>query len=242
MTPAHTDYHSTRGCLTVDSDRASYDEAWAAFAGLTDAELAGVIEGLEAERNAYQGLDPASAEVGRMPVAPLLRAAREVAARRLVSPGRGTTHDAASRDFWTELAQDIRARADIVGAFLDHGHPLSRAREEWHGPCFACGGADRLVVWPGPPGRYWCRRECGARGDVITALRTFRPGLGFRDALTDLAAVLGLPTPVVDLAQFAGGARDDRLGHRDRAAREPVSDRSGLPSVPFPIRRSGRRG
>ena len=45
---------------------------------------------------------------------------------------------------------------------------------EWAGPCPACGGKDRFLVWPERPrgGAYLCR-GCGASGDGIQFLREF---------------------------------------------------------------------
>lgn len=49
---------------------------------------------------------------------------------------------------------------------------------EWAGPCPACGGKDRFLVWPHAPrsaergGSYWCR-QCGKQGDGIQFGRDF---------------------------------------------------------------------
>ena len=63
---------------------------------------------------------------------------------------------------------------------------------EYAGACYACGGRDRLRVWPneGPTGRFWCR-ACGAHGDGIQLLRD-RDGLSYRDACATLGVIPSL--------------------------------------------------
>jgi len=57
---------------------------------------------------------------------------------------------------------------------------------ELAGPCPACNGRDRFVVWPKRPrgGAYLCR-GCGAAGDGVQFLRDFR-GMSFQDACASL--------------------------------------------------------
>lgn len=50
--------------------------------------------------------------------------------------------------------------------------------DEWHGPCFKCGGNHRFIVFGN--GSAWCR-QCQWRGDAIQLLRD-RDGLTFIDA------------------------------------------------------------
>jgi phage/plasmid primase-like uncharacterized protein len=51
-----------------------------------------------------------------------------------------------------------------------------------HGPCLACGGTDRLVVWRH---RAWCR-QCGWSGDAIAIARVVWR-CTFREAVRRLA-------------------------------------------------------
>lgn len=61
--------------------------------------------------------------------------------------------------------------------------PLKKAAAgEYHGPCPACGGADRFRVWTdqGHRGRYWCR-SCDIKGDDVQFCRDVL-GMDFPDA------------------------------------------------------------
>ena len=62
---------------------------------------------------------------------------------------------------------------------------------ELAGPCPACGGRDRFLVWPDRPrgGAYLCR-QCGARGDGIQFLRDFCR-LSYADACRTLGLASG---------------------------------------------------
>lgn len=54
---------------------------------------------------------------------------------------------------------------------------------EWHGPCPACGGDKRFVIWRqrrNEGGDYWCR-DCGAGGDNIQFMVDFI-GMEYREA------------------------------------------------------------
>lgn len=94
------------------------------------------------------------------------------------------------------LARAVRERTDIVdvlNAVLGYRvEPANRAGTQWRGSCPSCGGTDRFVVWPGPPGRFWCRR-CTWSGDVITLVRNLVPSCeAFGAAVERLAAALGM--------------------------------------------------
>ena len=52
------------------------------------------------------------------------------------------------------------------------------ARDEWHGPCFKCGGNHRFIVFG--DGKAWCR-QCQWKGDAIQLLID-RDGMSFADA------------------------------------------------------------
>lgn len=54
--------------------------------------------------------------------------------------------------------------------------------DEWHGPCFKCGGNHRFIVFADD--RAWCR-QCQWKGDAIQLLRD-RDGLSFADAAAQL--------------------------------------------------------
>lgn len=69
---------------------------------------------------------------------------------------------------------------------------LKRTGQEWHGPCWRCGGRDRFIVFK--DGRGWCR-QCSWKGDSIQLLRD-RDGLSFREA----KRALGLDTSPVSVA------------------------------------------
>ena len=92
----------------------------------------------------------------------------------------------------------MRRDADIIAIFDRFGHALHRQGAEYGAACPACGGDDRLRIFPtpdrrAPVPRAWCRR-CGWGADVISLLRSFS-GMRFYDAVTDLAGELGLPVP-----------------------------------------------
>lgn len=205
-------------------------EARACYRQLSDAELAGLRNGLAHELAACGDLDPASADVCRLLVGDDRRAAEAEAEARQRRCLAGTGPDPATRwsEAWAALAAGVRQRADVVAVFEGAGYPLVRQGTEWGGPCLVCGGTDRLRVFPEPSARqpvphYWCRR-CGLWGDPIHALRSLRPGLGFYDAVTELAAGLGLPVPSAP-GGGGGGGPDPRGTHRG----------------PVPLRAGGRR-
>ncbi len=107
---------------------------------------------------------------------------------------------ARDHEHWAELARTVRDIVSVPDVLLMVGCPPSRTgasrqgETEHHGPCPACGdGTDRLVSWNGPRSRCWCRR-CGWRGDAISTLQEFYPGLQhFRDAVRFLAGLAALP-------------------------------------------------
>lgn len=100
---------------------------------------------------------------------------------------------AQDREAWNRLAREVRQRVDVADVLGLLGYPPRMIGRELHGPCPACrDGDDRLVVWPAPESRCWCRR-CGLRGDVIAIVRGFMPGMaGFRDATAWLANLASL--------------------------------------------------
>ena len=81
----------------------------------------------------------------------------------------------------------------LLDMFKEDGFEFRRVAAtrggEYAGPCFACGGSDRLRCWPfngDRGGWYWCRREQKG-GDAISYLREYRK-LSFKEA----CALLGL--------------------------------------------------
>lgn len=94
-----------------------------------------------------------------------------------------------------DLARDVRERVGILDVLDAAGFPVApvnRAGTEYAGPCPACGGHDRFRVWPGPPGRFWCR-QCTWSGDVVTLTRNVVPGCeSFADAVERLAVAAGV--------------------------------------------------
>lgn len=146
--------------------------------------------------DALYGGDPVAADL----LGASLRAVTAELRRRETPPLRRLALEA-DADAWADLARQVKARVDLVELFAAHGwrltrtgHNARRGCDEYAGPCFVCGGRDRLRVWSGPPGAYWCR-QCAANGDALTAYQQFHPGAGFRDALRQAAVDLGLPLP-----------------------------------------------
>lgn len=163
-----------------------------------------------------------------------LRAGRDEFARRqqLHAKGRDVA-DPQAPDYaaWRDLAERVKGLADIVRIFYLGGYYLVRAGtngrrddEEWCGTCLVCGGTDRLRVWRGPNGRFWCR-QCGLRGDVIAAAQTLIPeAREWHDAVAFLARDVGL-TPPDEVRLLAAGWRRQR--------------RSATTLVPTRVRRAG---
>lgn len=95
-----------------------------------------------------------------------------------------------------------------LSAFLPCPERFKRkGPHELAGPCPACGGRDRFLVWPDRPrgGAYLCR-QCGARGDGIQFLRDF-----CRLSYADACRTLGLAS---------GEGRQGTTGRGRRSARK----------------------
>ncbi len=65
------------------------------------------------------------------------------------------------------------------------GRIVNKGGGEYCGPCPACGGKDRFILWPehqsgAKGGRFLCR-GCGAQGDAVEFLRVFR-GMTYPEA------------------------------------------------------------
>lgn len=194
--PSHTESRQ----LQRQAD-AEYAAARAGYRGLSDPEFAGIANGLAHEAASCGDLDDDSRAVCRILVEPRLRAARgEIDARaRRHRAGAGPDPDSRWSSEWRALADEVKRCTDLAEVFEANGYPLIRRGREHAGPCLACGGTDRMVVVPAdhraPWPRYFCR-QCHDSGDAITCLRTLRPGLGFYDAIAELALPLGLSLPV----------------------------------------------
>jgi DNA primase len=68
----------------------------------------------------------------------------------------------------------------LLDLIQEDGFTLEKkTANEQAGPCFFCGGNDRLIVFVGED-RYWCR-GCGAKGDAIDYLMQVRK-MSFPDA------------------------------------------------------------
>jgi len=91
---------------------------------------------------------------------------------------------AARHQAWRDVAKAVRERVPMIDVLERGGWPVFPSGREHHGPCPACGGEDRLVVWTQ---RAWCR-QCNLSWDVVAAAESLIPGCGsFRDALRYLA-------------------------------------------------------
>ena len=219
----------TTGRRTGPYPNTIYRDARLCYQSLGNAELDDLAEALAYEAEDVDGL------YGGDPVAALLaterrRAARDEQARRrrLFAAGRDLPDpDAASHQVWRDLARQVRERADIVDVFRRGGYHVERVGtnsrrgdEEWAAACLVCAGADRMRIWRGPNGRYWCRR-CGLSGDVVSIARTLLPDCrSWHAAVRHLAAEVGLAVPAPIGPQPAVG--------------------TGW--APTPIRGGGRRG
>ena len=194
-------------------------DALVVFGGLSDAELTGCLNALRHELADCADLAPEHQPVCETLVGGRLAAAEAVVRRRAARhrAGRGPNPADAFSTAWSELADQVRQRADLLALLAADGYPLTRRGREWCGPCFACGGEDRLVVFPAPDGRHpfpraWCRR-CGRFWDAVTVLRNLRGGrLGYYDAVAELAGELGLALP----------APPARAGNGGKASRRPA--------------------
>jgi len=229
------------------SDEAAYREARDWYRLLGNAELLALHESLAYElaeceaAEAPAGWREAVAALHR----PRLRAATDELARRrrLAAGSRSLAEPSADRyDAWTGLARRLRDQADITEVFRRAGRPLFWAGGgECAGPCLACGGTDRLRVWPGPPGRYWCRR-CGLTGDVITAARSLLDPT-FSGALGILAEMAGVGPPAGP-DRGAEGAREHPggQGHPVSAATPPTAANGAEPRTAPPWAATGEPG
>jgi hypothetical protein len=194
-------------------------EATVFFRSLGNEELAAQKDSLSYESADLVGCyGQASASVAARLIEPRLKAAEAEIARRarLHAAGAGVPDPGAVHyETWRALAREVREQADIVAVFDRGGYSLRQTgRNEWHGPCFVCGGGvDRLLVRTDPPGRYWCR-QCGLTGDSITATRTLH-GLSFFDAVRQLATESGLAAPAVEHARATPNSSVRRLRTRE---------------------------
>ncbi len=165
---------------------------------------------------AYQLVETTDDAVGHALVAARLDAVRsELARRERLHAAVPTLSDprAPRYEQWRDLARQVRERHAGILDLLDgsYGPFRRRGSDEYHGPCPHCGGSDRFIVWPGPTGRFWCRR-CGCRGDVIDAYRLVRPTADFHAAVAELAADVGLPAPEAEAKRPPAAApATDRL-------------------------------
>jgi hypothetical protein len=92
------------------------------------------------------------------------------------------------------LIDEVKSRIDLAD-FLEAEtlwQVIRRGRKESHSPCPLCAtGTDRLVMWHGSPGSFWCRR-CEWSGDLID-LAAAVSGIdsesadGFREVVVRLA-------------------------------------------------------
>lgn len=75
---------------------------------------------------------------------------------------------------------------DLLTLLFSAGQYISKGRGEYAGPCPACGGHDRFIVWPNrTEGRAYYCRQCGIGGDRIQALIDFG-GMDFKTACETL--------------------------------------------------------
>jgi len=176
-----------------------FRDALIAYSQMSDVELQGHRNALHYEWDDCTDLDSASEEVCRNLVGDWLAAADTVLRRRSL---RSRAFDSPRWEEWKELSDRIRRDADIVAIFAAAGWPLVRQGLEFGGPCFACGGTDRLRVFPAPDERHdhpraWCRR-CGGYWDAIGCLRNVSAeamNFGYFDAVAMLAESLGMNVP-----------------------------------------------
>ena len=101
---------------------------------------------------------------------------------------------------------------------------------EWAGPCPACGGKDRFILWPERPrgGAYLCR-GCGAQGDGIQFLREFM-GMSYPEA----CGALGLTPKDSRALTLAGGRGLRHSGTRPGHGRDTAAEQVSTPWPPPP--------
>lgn len=138
-------------------------------------------------------LDPESRAVAAALPWPTAVTAEVERRRRYASAGGYPPPDDQRFRAWVDVASQVRDRMDVADLATSLGQRLVRRGQNWCGPCPACGGVDRWVVWPGPPGRAWCRR-CATGGDAIGVHRLLT-GSGWYEAVRALAADAGVPVP-----------------------------------------------
>ncbi|MGI8476594.1 MAG: hypothetical protein ACR2OO_09525 [Thermomicrobiales bacterium] len=204
-----------------------YQETRAELTHVSDPELAGAVNGLTHALASCEDFDAETAAVCRELREGRGRAAMDETAARRARFTRGGGPNPAGRwaGAWRRHSDDVRMRADIVHRFEAARWPIVKQGREWDAACFVCGGNDRLRIMPGRdaagrPPHAWCRR-CGEWMDAIKVLRNFQTGLGFCDAVSQLARSLGIEPPS---AAFASDDRDARL----------------MPVRPLPPRRASR--
>lgn len=92
-----------------------------------------------------------------------------------------------------EYLLDLKERVSIVDVITDLGTPMRRSGRSYVGVCpFHDDHEPSLVAWPDDGG--WKCFGCGLGGDIITFTQAFAR-LGFKDAVSAIAARYGLPTP-----------------------------------------------
>jgi len=130
-------------------------------------------------------------DVGRHLAGERLRAITEEITRRerLERMGLYAARESAARhQAWVDVAKLVRERVTMVDVLQRAGWPLVPNGREHHGPCPACGGEDRFVVWTE---RAWCR-QCNLSWDVVAAAESLIPGCeSFREAVRYLAEMAG---------------------------------------------------
>jgi hypothetical protein len=111
-----------------------------------------------------------------------------------------------------------RARSlDILEVSRRYINLKPLTRHEWAGPCFACGGDDRLRL-NSRKGTFFCR-QCPTKGkgsiDVVMAAT----GLGFREALDELVGHAWTPPAPKQPTKKDLSPDEERLRHLKSAAR-----------------------
>ncbi len=130
-------------------------------------------------------------DTGRYLAASRLTAVAEELARRerLQRLNRYAPRESTERyEAWRDVARVVRERVPMIDVLERAGWPTFPNGREYHGPCPACGGEDRFVVWPETA---WCR-QCHLSWDIVTAAESLIPGCErFRDAIRYLAEMAG---------------------------------------------------
>jgi len=130
-------------------------------------------------------------DIGRHLAGERLKAITEEIIRRerLQRMGLFAARESAARyQAWRDVAKLCRERVTMIDVLQRAGWPVFPSGREHHGPCPACGGEGRFIIWTE---RAWCRR-CHLSWDVVAAAESLIPGCAsFRDALRYLAAMAG---------------------------------------------------